>query len=67
MRKVLVMSLLGVMVMAMSSPVFADDNKVMAGAKSVGKGIMWGPKKLWEGTKKGFGAMGNGMKKMTGK
>ena len=45
----------------------ADDNKMVAGAKTLGKGIMWGPKKLWEGTKKGFGAMGNGAKKLMGK
>ncbi|MBY0546362.1 MAG: hypothetical protein K2W95_03670 [Candidatus Obscuribacterales bacterium] len=45
----------------------ADDNKVVSGAKAVGKGIMWGPKKLASGMKKGFGAMGNGAKKLVGK
>jgi hypothetical protein len=36
----------------------ANDNKVVAGAKAIGRGIMWGPKKLWEGTK----ALGNKLK-----
>lgn len=45
----------------------ADDNKVVSGAKAVGKGIMWGPKKLASGMKKGLGAMGNGAKKLVGK
>jgi hypothetical protein len=45
----------------------ADDNKVVSGAKAVGKGIMWGPKKIALGMKKGFEAVGNGAKKLVGK
>jgi len=45
----------------------ADDNKFKAGAKSVGNGIMWAPKKIGHGIAAGFRAMGNGMKKMVGK
>lgn len=67
MRKAFILSLMGVFLLSISSPAMADDNKMVAGAKSLGKGIMWGPKKLWEGTKKGFGAMGNGAKKLMGK
>jgi len=28
-----------------------SDNKVVSGVKAVGRGIMWGPKKLWSGMK----------------
>ena len=45
----------------------ADENKVVSGAKAVGRGIMWGPKKLAAGMKKGLEAMGNGAKKVVGK
>jgi hypothetical protein len=38
----------------------SSDNKVVAGFKKVGRGIMWGPKKMWSGMQ----TMG---KKMTGK
>ncbi|MBX9688880.1 MAG: hypothetical protein K2X27_19380 [Candidatus Obscuribacterales bacterium] len=69
MKKIVCMSLAGLFVLTLtgSAPAIADDNKIVDGAKAVGRGIMWGPKKLWEGTKKGFGAMGNGAKKMMGK
>jgi hypothetical protein len=60
--------LLASITMTASMPAFAQakpassssDNKVVAGAKKVGRGIMWGPKKMWGGMK----SMG---KKMTGK
>lgn len=48
---------------AIANPCLAEDSKIASGAKAIGKGIMWGPKKLWQGAK----AMGNGMKKMVGK
>lgn len=69
MKKIVCYSLMGLFVLSMSAPLpaLADDNKIADGAKAVGKGIMWGPKKLWEGTKKGFSAMGNGAKKLVGK
>lgn len=69
MRKIVSLSLAGLFVLGLTSatPALADDNKIMEGAKTVGKGIMWAPKKLWEGTKKGFAAMGNGAKKIMGK
>ncbi|MBX9722608.1 MAG: hypothetical protein K2X81_14515 [Candidatus Obscuribacterales bacterium] len=69
MKKIVSVSLMGLFALSVASanPAFADDNKMVAGAKAVGKGIMWGPKKLGEGLKKGFTAMGNGFKKMTGK
>lgn len=62
MKKIVSLSLMGLFVVSVmsASPTFAADNKVVAGAKAVGKGIMWGPKKLWEGTK----ALG---KKISGK
>ncbi len=69
MRKFVCLSLQGLFVLSMAaaSPAYADDNKMVEGAKTIGKGIMWGPKKLWDGTKKGFSAMGNGAKKIMGK
>jgi hypothetical protein len=54
MKKVVSLSLAALFLMsfAVITPVSAaNDNKVVAGAKAIGKGIMWGPKKLWEGTK----------------
>lgn len=59
--------MLSLFVLTVNSPAMADDNKITEGAKAIGKGIMWGPKKLWAGTKKGFEAMGNGAKKVMGK
>ncbi len=69
MKKIVSVSLMGLFALSVASanPALADDNKMVAGAKSLGKGIMWGPKKLAEGMKKGFTAMGNGAKKMVGK
>ena len=67
MRKALIMSMLGLFVITVSSPAMADDNKLTEGVKTIGKGLAWGPKKLWAGTKKGFEAMGNGAKKIMGK
>lgn len=68
MRKSTALSLLAVMALTMTAGAAnADDNKVVAGAKAVGRGIMWGPKKLAAGLKKGATAMGNGAKKLVGK
>jgi hypothetical protein len=62
MKKIVSLSLMGLFAMSMAAtvPANADDNKVVAGAKKVGRGIMWGPRKLWDGTK----ALG---KKISGK
>lgn len=49
-----------------ASPALAD-NKVVDGAKAVGRGIMWAPKKICHGIGAGCKAMGNGVKKMFGK
>ena len=43
------------------------ENKLADGAKAVGRGIMWAPKKICVGLGKGCKAIGNGMKKMVGK
>lgn len=59
--------LIALFALATTASFAADDNKVVSGAKAVGKGIMWGPKKIAAGMKKGFGAMGNGAKKLIGK
>lgn len=69
MKKLVSLSLMGLFALSITavSPALADDNKMVEGAKTMGKAIMWGPKKLWEGTKKGFSAMGNGAKKLMGK
>lgn len=69
MKRIVCTALAAMFVLAVAAvtPASADDNKVVAGAKTVGKGIMWGPKKLAEGMKKGFAAMGNGAKKLMGK
>jgi hypothetical protein len=68
MRKSTALSLLAVMALTMTTGAAnADDNKIVAGAKTLGKGIMWGPKKLAVGLKKGATAMGNGAKKLVGK
>lgn len=69
MKRIVSTALAGLFVFALAAgtPANADDNKVVSGAKTIGKGIMWGPKKLAEGMKKGFTAMGNGAKKLMGK
>lgn len=69
MKRMVCTALAGLFVLSVAAvtPACADDNKVVAGAKTLGKGIMWGPKKLAEGMKKGFTAMGNGAKKLMGK
>lgn len=68
MRKSTALSLLAVMALTMScGAANADDNKMVEGAKKIGRGIMWGPKKLAAGLKKGATAMGNGAKKLVGK
>ena len=43
-----------------AKPAAASDNKFKSGAKKVGNGIMWGPRKVGAGLKK----MGEGTKKM---
>jgi len=67
MRKSALLLLISIAVVGASIPAFAQakpaassDNKIVGGFKSVGKGIMWGPKKMWGGMK----SVG---KKMTGK
>ncbi len=63
--------ILGLTVVAVVSVAGAQtasaDNKVVDGAKAVGRGIMWAPKKICSGLGKGCKAIGNGMKKMVGK
>lgn len=57
-----------VFAMVASSPAFAaDDCKAKECAKKIGKGVMWAPKKVASGTKKGMQAMGRGAKKVIGK
>ena len=54
MKKFVSLSLMGLFLMSLAATTpsqAANDNKVVAGAKAIGKGIMWGPKKLWDGTK----------------
>ena len=64
----LVATLSLIAVVASSNAAFAaDDNKLVTGAKAVGNGIMWAPRKIGHGLAAGFKAMGNGMKKMVGK
>lgn len=43
------------------------ENKVASGAKAVGNGILWLPKKVGSCIVKGGKAVGNGMKKAVGK
>lgn len=56
MNKSISLFLVCALMFAASLPVFAQaksssDNKVVKGAKSVGRGIMWGPKKIGNGLK----------------
>jgi hypothetical protein len=69
MKKSALLLLVSMAIVGASMPVFAQaakpaaassDNKVVGGFKKVGRGIMWGPKKMWSGMQ----TMG---KKMTGK
>ncbi len=69
MKKSLLLVVLASTTLASSIPAFSQaqpassDNKIKAAGKKVGRGIMWGPKKMGEGLKK----MGHGAKKMVGK
>lgn len=61
MNKLFLMAILAALSFAALSPTFAantssSDNKVVKASKAVGRGIMWGPKKI-----------GNGMKAMSEK
>jgi hypothetical protein len=61
MNKLYLVALLAAVSFAAVSPTYAantssSDNKVVKASKAVGRGIMWGPKKI-----------GNGMKAMTEK
>ena len=68
MKKSLSIALLLAIALTSTNVAFADDdNKVVSGAKAVGRGIMWGPKKLAQGMKKGCQAIGSGAKKLVGK
>lgn len=55
------------MVISCGAAIADDDNKIVSGAKAVGRGLMWGPKKIAGGMKKGMEALGNGAKKVVGK
>lgn len=68
MKANLILSLTVVAVVSVAGAQTASaDNKVVDGAKAVGRGIMWAPKKICSGLGKGCKAIGNGMKKMVGK
>lgn len=68
MKANLILSLTVVAVLSVAGAQTASaDNKVVDGAKAVGRGIMWAPKKICSGLGKGCKAIGNGMKKMVGK
>lgn len=68
MKKILTLSTISLVALAtINTATAADDNKFVSGAKTVGNGIMWAPKKICLGMKKGFEAMGNGAKKVFGK
>lgn len=68
MKNLLTLALISLFAMTSTQAAFAaDDNKVVSGAKAIGHGIMWAPKKLCSGMKKGFEALGNGAKKVMGK
>ncbi|MBI4532831.1 MAG: hypothetical protein HY711_02700 [Candidatus Melainabacteria bacterium] len=63
-----------VAILASLTPALADkaassggDNKVVEGAKAIGKGVMWGPKTVAKGVTKGLKSVGAGAKKMVGK
>jgi hypothetical protein len=59
---------MAIFAMVASTPAFAgDDCKAKECAKKIGKGVMWGPKKVASATKKGAQAMGRGAKKVIGK
>lgn len=60
------LALIASIALSATSPAMAD-NKVVDGAKAVGRGIMWAPKKIGHGIAAGCKAMGNGVKKMFGK
>ncbi len=57
MKKKILLAIVAVQLLATFSPALAadpagsSDNKVVGAAKAVGRGIMWGPKKLAEGAK----------------
>jgi hypothetical protein len=64
MSKLFLVAILSAACFAVSSPTFAantssSDNKVVKASKAVGRGIMWGPKKIGNGMK----AMGEKTKK----
>jgi hypothetical protein len=65
MNKLFLVALLSAAALAQASPTFAanttssSDNKVVTAGKAVGRGLMWGPKKIGEGMK----AMGEKTKK----
>lgn len=65
-RLALSLAVVAFLAAASSNAAYAD-NKVVDGAKAVGRGIMWAPKKICSGIGKGCKALGNGMKKMVGK
>ncbi|MBI5176419.1 MAG: hypothetical protein SFV17_00965 [Candidatus Obscuribacter sp.] len=68
MKANLILSLTAMAVVSVAGAQSASaDNKVVDGAKAVGRGIMWAPKKICTGLGKGCKAIGNGMKKMVGK
>ncbi|HMX47805.1 MAG TPA: hypothetical protein PLC15_25445 [Candidatus Obscuribacter sp.] len=68
MKANLILSLTAMAVVSVAGAQSASaDNKVVDGAKAVGRGIMWAPKKICSGLGKGCKAIGNGMKKMVGK
>jgi hypothetical protein len=68
MKAKLVLSLLAVSLISVcTSQAALADNKVVDGAKAVGRGIMWAPKKICSGIGKGCKAIGSGMKKLVGK
>jgi len=59
---------LAVLAMVASTPAFAEDEcKAKECAKKIGRGVMWAPKKVASGTKKGVQAVGRGAKKAIGK
>ena len=68
MKANLILSLTAMAVVSVAGAQSASaDNKVVDGAKAVGRGIMWAPKKICSGLGKGCKAIGNDMKKMVGK
>jgi len=68
MKANLILSLTAMAVVSVAGAQSASaDNKVVDGAKAVGRGIMWAPKKICSGIGKGCKAIGSGMKKLVGK